>query len=295
MRLATLLRMVVACGFACVLASTVAAQVAVPQLKARVTDLTGTLPAQSVAQLEQRLAAFEREKGTQVAVLLVPTIKPESIEQYAVRVFEQWRLGRKGVDDGVLLVVAKNDRVLRIEVGYGLEGVLTDATSNRIINGDIVPHFKRGDFTAGIEAGVARILRVAGGEPLPPPAARRGGHSFGLPFAPEWLIAIFIFLHVILQVINRVLRAMLGRVLTAVLLGGLAGGALWVISGSMLWVVIGGVFVFVASIGEGTGGGLRGGRGGWASGGGSWSSGSGGGGFSGGGGRSGGGGASGGW
>jgi len=287
MRLTTMLR-VVAVVLACAIALNAAALVAVPQLKARVTDLTGTLPAQSVTQLEQRLAAFERDKGTQVAVLLVPTVKPESIEQYAVRVFEQWRLGRKGVDDGVLLVVAKNDRELRIEVGYGLEGVLTDATSSRIINENIVPYFKRGDFTAGIKAGVERILRVAGGERLPPPAATRGIRSTGLPFSPEWLIAIFVFL----QVFNRVLRALLGRVGAAGLLAGLAGGALWLISGSLLWVVIGSVFIFVASIGEGTGSGAGGG---WSSGGGSWSSGSGGGGFSGGGGRSGGGGASGRW
>lgn len=285
-----MLRAVIGAALALVLVSTAAAQVAVPQLKSRVTDLTGTLPAQSVTQLEQRLAAFERDRGTQVAVLLVPTVKPEAIEQYAVRVFEQWRLGRKGVDDGALLVIAKNDRELRIEVGYGLEGALTDATSRRIIDEHIVPHFKRGDFAAGIESGVERILRVAGGEPLPPPATRNS-RSTGLPFAPEWLIAIFVFL----QVMNRVLRAMLGRVLAAGLLAGLAGGALWLITGSMLWVVIGGIVVFTATIGDGGGGALRGGRGGWSSSGGSWSSGAGGGGFSGGGGSSGGGGASGRW
>lgn len=290
MRLTTMLRVVTA-ALVCAIAFNAAAQVAVPQLNARVTDLTGTLPAQSVTQLEQRLATFEREKGTQIAVLLVPTVKPESIEQYAVRVFEQWRLGRKGIDDGALLVVAKNDRVLRIEVGYGLEGVLTDATSNRIINDDIVPHFKRGDFTAGIEAGVARIVRVAGGEPLPAPAATRSGRSSGLPFAPEWLIAIFVFL----QVINRVLRAMLGRVLAAGILATLTSGFAWIMFGSVIAAVIGGVVVFIATIGDSTGRGVGGRRGGWSSGGGSWSSGSGGGGFSGGGGSSGGGGASGRW
>ncbi len=286
-----MLRAVLSAALAGLLACTAAAQVAVPQLKARVTDLTGTLPAQSVTQFEQRLAAFEREKGMQVAVLLVPTARPDSIEQYAVRVFEQWRLGRKGVDDGVLLVIAKNDRELRIEVGYGLEGVLTDATSNRIINEDIVPHFKRGDFAAGIDAGVARILRVAGGEPLPAPAAKRSGGASGLPFSPEWLIAIFVFL----QVFNRMLRAVLGKVLAAGTLATLTAGLVWVIFHSVLGAVIGGVVVFVASLFEGTGGGVRGGRGGWSSGGGSWSSGSGGGGFSGGGGSSGGGGASGRW
>ena len=130
-----------------------AADVAVPPLQARVTDITGTLSPQKIAQLEQRLAAFEAKKGTQIAVLMVSTTQPESIEQYAVRAFEQWKLGRKGIDDGVLLVIARNDRKLRIEVGYGLEGALTDAAAKRIISDHIVPHLKRGDFAAGVEAG----------------------------------------------------------------------------------------------------------------------------------------------
>src|SRR5689334_19319167 len=143
----------------------------IPPLKARVTDLTGTLSAQQRDALEQTLAEFEKRKGAQIAVLMVPTTEPETIDQYAVRVEEAWKLGRKGVDDSALLVIAKNGRHLRIEVGYGLEGALPDAIAKRIIDNDITPRFKQGDFYGGIRAGVDRIMRVVEGEKLPPPAA----------------------------------------------------------------------------------------------------------------------------
>lgn len=265
----------------------------VPPLKARVTDLTRTLPAARVAQLEQRLAAFEQEKGVQVAVLMLGTVQPDSIEEYAVRAFEQWKLGRKGVDDGVLLVIAKDDRKLRIEVGYGLEGALNDATAKRIISDDIVPHFKRGDFTAGVEAGVERILRVAGGEPLPPVTATRSdGGSSGFPFNPEWLIAGFL----LFSVINGLLRAVVGRLPAAGIMGGLIGFIIWLVVTSAVAASIAGVIAFIFSLAAGvhriSGGTGSAGSGSWSSGGGGYS---GGGGFSGGGGRSGGGGASGSW
>ncbi|WP_257982661.1 TPM domain-containing protein, partial [Burkholderia pseudomallei] len=121
----------------------------VPPLAARVTDETGTLTAAERATLEQSLKDFETRKGSQIAVLIVPTTQPETIEQYSIRVAEQWKLGRANVDDGALLIIAKNDRALRIEVGYGLEGVLTDATSRRIIDEPNVPSFRRGDFYGG--------------------------------------------------------------------------------------------------------------------------------------------------
>ncbi len=133
----------------------------IPKLAARVTDLTGTLTAEQQAALEQKLAAFESAKGTQMAVLIVPTTQPEEIEQYSIRVVDQWKLGRNKVDDGALLLVAKNDRALRIEVGHGLEGVLTDATSNRIISETIAPLFQRG-----------RLLRRHRRRPRPDDQAR---------------------------------------------------------------------------------------------------------------------------
>src|SRR5512145_1050521 len=129
---------------ALLLCGTAQAEVAVPELKQRVTDLTATLDAGQIQLLENKLAAFESAKGAQIAVLLLPTTEPETIEEFGIRVAESWKLGRKGVDDGVLLLVAKDDRKLRIEVGYGLEGILPDAVGKRIVSDDIAPHFRQG-------------------------------------------------------------------------------------------------------------------------------------------------------
>ncbi len=147
-----------------------AQDVPVPPLKGRVTDLTGTLDARQTDALEDRLRAFEEKEGSQIAVLIIPTTQPEAIEQYSIRVVEQWKLGREDVDDGALLLIAKQDRALRIEVGYGLEGALTDATSKRIIAEIITPYFRNGDFYSGIRAGVQAMMKVIKGEPLPAPA-----------------------------------------------------------------------------------------------------------------------------
>src|SRR5450759_2670896 len=149
------------------------ADVAVPPLSGRVVDQTATLSSGDVASLTQTLKALEARKGSQVAVLIVPTTAPETIEQYSIRVAEAWMIGRKKIDDGALLVVAKNDRKLRIEVGYGLEGALNDVTANRIIDEVITPKFRNGDFAGGISAGVDRIVAVIDGEKLPAPAPRQ--------------------------------------------------------------------------------------------------------------------------
>src|SRR5438477_6650612 len=146
-----------------------AADVAVPPLSGRVVDQTGTLSSGDIASLTQTLKNLEARKGSQVAVLIVPTTAPETIEQYSIRVAEAWKIGRKKIDDGALLVVAKNDRHLRIEVGYGLEGSLTDATTKRIIDEDITPKFKAGDFAGGVSAGIDRMIRIVNGEKLPEP------------------------------------------------------------------------------------------------------------------------------
>lgn len=143
------------------------ALVAVPPLSSPVTDLAGALTPDQSAALDAKLRAFESAQGSQVAVLIVPTTQPEEIEQYAIRVAEAWKIGRGGVDDGAILLVALEDRRVRIEVGYGLEGALPDATANRIIEEDIVPQFRRGDFAGGIATGVDRMLRVIEGEPCP--------------------------------------------------------------------------------------------------------------------------------
>ena len=165
------------------------AEVAVPPLKARVTDLTGTLSPSQRDTLERELQAFESRKGSQIAVLIVPTTRPEAIEQYSLRVAEAWKLGRKGADDGVLLLVAKDDRELRIEVGYGLEGVIPDAVAKRVVSEIIIPFFKQGDFYGGIHAGVVRLIRLVDGEPLPPPQARDNSWSGIFDYAPFIIIA----------------------------------------------------------------------------------------------------------
>src|SRR5512135_891158 len=143
----------------------------IPPLTARVTDTTGTLDAGQKQALESSLAALEQRKGAQLAVLMVPTVKPEEIEQYSIRVVDAWKLGRKNVDDGVLLIIAKEDHRVRIEVGRGLEGAIPDAASARIIREYITPKFRAGDFYGGIVDATDALTRLIDGEPLPPPLA----------------------------------------------------------------------------------------------------------------------------
>ena len=151
------------------------AQVAVPDLSRRVTDLSGTLSAGQMAALDDKLAAFETHKGSQIALLIVPTTQPEDIAQFSMRVAEQWKIGRAKVDDGVILIVAKDDRKLRLEVGYGLEGAIPDAIAKRVITETITPYFKAGDYYGGIDAGVQQLMRLIEGEPLPAPSASKKG------------------------------------------------------------------------------------------------------------------------
>jgi uncharacterized protein len=261
------------------------AEVAVPPLTHRVTDLTATLDAQQMQTLESRLVDFEAKKAAQLAVLIVPTTEPEAIEQFGIRVVEAWKLGRKGVDDGALLLIAKDDHTLRIEVGYGLEGVLNDATAHRIINEIIVPHFKRGDFYSGIESGLAAMIQVVNGEPLPPPRRAAASGKFDI----ESLLFIAFGLVV---VVGGMLRAMLGRFPAAVLMGGALGLLAWLMVGPLLIALFVGLMAFVFVLLGGGGRGFGGYGGGGLRGGGY---GGGGGGFSGGGGGFGGGGASGRW
>ena len=261
------------------------AEVAVPPLAHRVTDLTATLDAGQTQTLESRLAAFEAKKGAQLAVLIVPTTQPESIEQFGIRVVEAWKLGRKGVDDGALLLVAKDDRTLRIEVGYGLEGVLNDATAKRIVDEVIVPHFKRGEFYPGIESGTTAMMKVIDGEPLPPPKHAAASGKFDI----ESLLFIGFGL---VMVVGGILRAMLGRFPAAVLMGGALGGLAWLMVAPMLVALLVGLMAFVFVLLGGSGRGYSGYGGGF---GGISGGGFGGGGFSGGGGGFGGGGASGSW
>ncbi len=290
---------------AATLALTVAAQdlQPIPKLSARVTDLTGTLTAEQQTALEQKLAAFESAKGSQLAVLIVPTTHPEEIEQYSIRVVDQWKLGRgsvngKRVDDGVLLLVATGDRRVRFEVGYGLEGVLPDAICNRIIDETIKPAFRQGNYYGGIEAGMDQAMKLIQGEALPPPQpgwqGSAGGHAINL--LPQLFIAVLIG--------SVVLRAIFGRTLGSAFTGLGAGVLVWLVARTLVLAGLAAaaafVFALLMGLARGSGwsstprsGGFGGGWGGM--GGGLGGGGFGGGGFSGGGGGFGGGGASGSW
>lgn len=258
----------------------------VPRLQARVTDNAGLLPEARRTALEARLAAFERQKGTQVAVLTLASTAPEPIEAYSIRVVDAWRLGRSGVDDGVLFVIARDDRRMRIEVGRGLEGALPDARAKQIIADAVAPRFKAGDYPGGIEAGVESILALLSGEALPPPPAVDEG---GKGDTEEWLV-----LGLVATIIGGgVLRALFGRLLGAGLAGGLVGVGAWLISAAWFIALVCGVLAFIFVLAMGAGG--RGGVGGPWIGGRGGGFGSRGGGWSGGGGGFGGGGASGGW
>jgi len=269
----------------------------IPPLTARVTDLTQTLTAAERQALEAKLADWETRTGNQLAVLVVSSTQPEPIEAYSIRVAEQWKIGRKGNDNGVLFTVAKNDRKLRFEVGYGLEGVLTDVTASRIIRETVAPLFREGKFAAGIGAGVDRVIAVvAEGKPLPPakstPSGARvlGGFDFG-----TWLVVLF----VVVPLIGAVLRAIFGRLLGSTVGAGIIGTAAWFVAGSIAMAIVAAIVAFVVMIFAGAGRALGGGRSGgvWfpPGGGGGGGFGGGGGGFSGGGGSFGGGGASGSW
>ena len=275
---------------------------AIPELDGPVVDTTGTLDAPARQALESRARALQAAKGSQLQVLMVPSTEPEDIAQYAVRVFEQWRLGREGVDDGVLLVVAKDDRRVHIEVGYGLEGAIPDATAHRVIQEYLVPRFRAGDFAGGVSDASEALAGLIEGEPLPAPMVeqRPRGGSGG-----NWLGALFAAF-----VVAQLVRAVLGRVSSfprGLVGGALSGGTAWLLSSAWLLGGVGavlGFFIGLASVG----GGGRGGRyardsgwGGFGGGSGGWGGGTssggfgGGGGWSGGGGMSGGGGASGSW
>ena len=268
------------------LAADVTEPIPVPKLTGRVVDLTATLSDSDRRAISAKLAAFESGKGSQVAVLLVPSIGTETIEEFATRVTDEWKLGRAGVDDGVLFVIAKQERRMRIQTGRGVQGVLTDAVSKRIIADRVSPRFRAGDFAGGIAEGVDAILKAIEGESLPPPAkgATRGTVDSFSSLENFFWLAFFV-----VPVIGMILRSLVGRFLGAGLTSGVTGLAAWLIFGSLM---LGGIAAFIAflavlSMGAPGLGARRGGGGwttggGWSGGGGGWSGG-GGGGFDGGG------------
>ena len=268
----------------CLLIISAGAQTALPLANAHVTDLTNTLTADQKAVLEKQLSEFEMLKGSQLIVVIIPTTGDEAIEQYSIRLADTLKVGRKGIDDGAILLIAKDDHAVRIEVGYGLEGVLTDYTCKKIIDSYIIPSFREDDYFGGIRAGIGVMINLIQGEQLPPPK---------VPKKPNVSISGIL---PILFIIGFFLRTFFGRVLG----GFLTGGAIFIVT----WIALGEIsvalffsilsFVFVLAGGNSFGRGYR--TGGFMSGtGGGFSNSNSSGGFSGGGGSFGGGGASGKW
>jgi uncharacterized protein len=274
----------------------------VPPLTAHVVDKTGTLDDLQRTGLEQKLAAFEKSKGAQIAFLLVGTTQPEDIASYANRVGNAWKIGRKGVGDGVLLVVAKDDRTVRIEVAKTLEGAIPDLASKQIIDEAITPRFRQGDYAGGLQQAADQLIARINGEPLPPvkqAAPQRGGED-----GFDWMdLAIFLFFAV--PIAGGVLRSIMGRKLGSLVTGGGVGLIAMLITSSIAVAVIAAIVALLFSLVTGGMSGVGPRRGGWGGGpfiGGGWGGGGfghgggGGGGFSsGGGGDFGGGGASGNW
>ncbi len=267
--------------------------VEIPKLEQRVTDLTGTLNPGQVQALESKLAAFEAKKGSQIAVLIVPTTQPEDIAEFGIKVGDLWRIGRKGVDDGLILIIAKNDRKLRVEVGYGLEGVIPDAIAKRIISETITPYFKNDDLAGGVDAGVDQIISLIDGEQLPAPEATQTNTS-------QQDEGGFIFLLFGGLFAGSMLSSLFGRT-TGGLIAGIGSGALayFLLGFGIGAIIIGLIIFFLTSAHSSGGGGGWSNRGGgyYGGGGGSWGGGSSGGSSwgGGGGGSFGGGGASGSW
>ncbi len=262
-------------------------ELAIPDLSQRVMDMTQTLSHQQLMALGAQLAHLEQQKGVQLSLLIISSTQPESIDAYAFRVVEKWKLGRENVDDGVLLLIAKQDRRMRIEVGYGLEGAIPDVLAGRIIRDYIAPEFRRGNFYGGVQSGVQQLIHLINGEDLPEPnwddhAGDEGGFLNNL--VPFSIFGI---------VISGFLSTIFGRLLSSAIVGIGAFVLVWVMSLNLVVALITGLVVFIVSLffngNRGSsyrdGGGYGGGFGGGGSGGG----------FSGGGGGFGGGGASGGW
>ncbi len=246
------------------------ALVEVPAFTARVIDLTQTLTAQEQAAFESKLESFEETKGSQVAVLIVPTTQPEAIEQYAIRVVDVWKVGREKVDDGLLLLIAKEDRKVRIEVGYGLEGAVTDLYAKRIINEIVTPKFRQGDFAGGIDGALNALIGLVGDEPLPAPRATLVDDRY-----IESLLPLLLFGGMIS---GMILRGMFGTFFGSAVNGGLIGTILLFIGLSVLGAAVLGVIAFFFTMmmggrgmngysgyprrGGGLGGGFGGGMGG---------------------------------
>ncbi|HOY70161.1 MAG TPA: YgcG family protein [Methylotenera sp.] len=215
------------------------ALVDIPDVTAHVTDLTNTLTTQQQSALESKLAAFEAKKGSQIAVLIVSTTQPEDIAQYSMRVAEKWQLGREKVDDGVLVLVAKDDRKMRIEVGYGLEGAIPDVYAKRIVSDVMRPRFKQGDYYGGIDASVDTLISITDGEALPAPEVNQssqmsGDNALALFFVGTLFLTMFF-------------HGILGRFFGSAATGGVMGGAAALLAATSTGIGVG-IAAFLVSI-----------------------------------------------
>jgi uncharacterized protein len=236
------------CGMVAVMA-----QQAVPALSARVIDQTGSLSDAERAALEARLAEFEAQAGPQIVLLLVASTQPEDIAAYAQRVADSWKIGRREVGDGVLLVVAKNDRRLRIEVAKALEGAIPDLAARQIIQNAISPAFKAGNYAAGLNAGLDQLMARIKGEHLPTPAQQEGNASSSGDW--QWQ-ELGMFFFVAVPVIGAVLTGMFGRKLGSLLTSGAVGVLGWWFSASLLLALLAGMaaLILVGLLGIGAAG-----------------------------------------
>ncbi|WP_133606804.1 TPM domain-containing protein [Aquabacterium commune] len=255
----------------------------VPALTGHVIDQAQGLSADQAQALEAKLGQFEAQRGTQLVVLLVPTTQPEDIAAYAQRVGDTWKIGRKQVGDGLLIVVALQDRRVRIEVAKALEGAIPDLAASRVIEQAITPAFRRGDVAGGLNAGVDRLMALVTGEKLPAPEATAArGQGFDLN-------QLIVFGLIGIPIVSGVLGAVFGRKLGAVFTGAIGGGIVWLLTASLLLGAFGGAMAAVLALAMGKGGrgghggfgppggfGSGSGGGGWSGGGGGWSSGGGG-------------------
>src|ERR1700704_5698953 len=231
----------VAAGVLLAVFASARAEVAVPPLKARVTDLTGTLTGSQIQTLDARLRDFERSKGSQIAVLMLPSTEPETIEEYSIRLADAWKIGRSKIDDGVILVVAKNDRKLRLEVGRGLEGAIPDGIANRVITEVITPRFKANDFYGGIAAGTGALMKLIEGEGLPAP--RSGVTVNGIHHAIDFQTIFWLF--VALVATHALFQRLFGRVAGAGISGAIVGAIVWAVAGVLGFAILGGLIGFV--------------------------------------------------
>lgn len=216
----------------------------VPALTERVIDRTGTLSAADRQALEAKLAAFEQAHGTQIVVLMVPTTQPEDIASFANRVANTWKIGRREVGDGLLLIVAKDDRRMRIEVAKTLEGPVPDIAAARIIDQQMMPRFKAGDFAGGLDAAVDRLIGLVKGENLPAPER---GPDVSLKQLPiDWFgLGLFLLIGVIM--VGSLLRRMFGKVLGPVFTGAAAGGITFMLTASLAFAALAGLVGLVMS------------------------------------------------